>query len=150
MIKLTKIVCPTDFSPTSSAAVNYAGTLADSFGAELVLLHAIPQMDYPLRSFGMSSSLGHIREELETRAQESLDKRVNTLKESLPDINVRLVVKHGEPHDTTLECAKEESADMVVMGTHGHTGITHALLGSSAEKVVRLATCPVLTVRTPE
>lgn len=150
MIKLTRIVCPTDFSPTSSAAVDYAGTLADSFGAELVLLHAIPAMDYPLRSFGMSSSLGHIQEEIATRAQESLDKRVNKLKDSLPDINVRLAVEHGEPHDATLECAKKEGADMIVMGTHGHTGITHALLGSSAEKVVRLSTCPVLTVRTPE
>lgn len=150
MIKLTRIVCPTDFSPTSSAAVDYAGTMADSFGAELILLHAIPQMDYPLRSFGMSSSLGHIKEEIEKRAEESLDERVQQLKKSLPDINVRLVIEHGEPHDATLECAKNEKADMIVMGTHGHTGITHALLGSSAEKVVRLSSCPVLTVRTPE
>jgi nucleotide-binding universal stress UspA family protein len=48
-----------------------------------------------------------------------------------------------------MKCASEESADMIVMGTHGHTGLTHALLGSTAEKVVRLSKCPVLTVRTP-
>lgn len=150
MIKLTRIVCPTDFSPTSSHAVDYAGTLAASFGAELVLMHAIPQMDYPLRSFGMASSLGHIKEELQTRAMESLEARSEKLRESLPNVKVRLLVRNGEAHDATLECAKEEAAEMIVMGTHGHTGITHALLGSSAEKVVRLAPCPVLTVRTPE
>lgn len=150
MIKLTRVVCPTDFSPTSSRAVDYAGTMADSFGAELVLLHSIPLMDYPLRSFGISSSIEHIQEELQTRAMESLEVRSKKLKETLPNINVRLLVRNGEPHETTLECAKSENADMIVMGTHGYTGITHALLGSSAEKVVRMADCPVLTVRTPD
>jgi nucleotide-binding universal stress UspA family protein len=149
MIKLSRIVCPTDFSPTSSSATEYAATMADSFGAELVLLHVIPKMDYPLRSFGMASSLQHIQEELDTRALESLEERVKTLKQSLPNVTMRVVVRRGDAHEVTLECAKEEAADMIVMGTHGHTGITHALLGSTAEKVVRLATMPVLTVRTP-
>lgn len=112
-------------------------------------MHAIPQIDYPLRSFGMSSSLGQIQEELQARATESLEARGKKLQESAPGIKVRVLVMDGEPHDATLECAKKESADMIIMGTHGHTGITHALLGSSAEKVVRLAECPVLTVRAP-
>ena len=86
----------------------------------------------------------------ETRANESLDKRVAELKEALPKLNVRTSIRHGEAHEATLECAKAEAADMIVLGTHGHTGITHALLGSTAEKVVRLASCPVTTVRTPE
>jgi nucleotide-binding universal stress UspA family protein len=150
MIKLSRIVCPTDFSPTSSQAVDYAGTLASSFGAELILMHAIPNMDYPLRSFGMSSSIDHIQDELQTRAMESLEARSEKLKEGTPNVSVRLLVRNGEAHDATLACAEEESAEMIVMGTHGHTGITHALLGSSAEKVVRLASCPVLTVRTPK
>ena len=150
MIKLSRIVCPTDFSATSSRAVDYAATMADSFDAELVLLHVIPTMDYPLRSFGMSSSLHHIQEELEKRAMQSLENRAKKLAESLPDVKVRLVLRSGEAHEATMECAKEEGADMIVMGTHGHTGITHALLGSTAEKVVRLSSCPVLTVRTHE
>lgn len=149
MIKLSRIVCPTDFSPTSSRATEYAATMAESFGAELVLLHVIPKMDYPLRSFGMASSLQHIQEELDTRALESLEERVKVLKASLPNVTIRVLVRHGDAHEVTLDCAKEEAADMIVMGTHGHTGITHALLGSTAEKVVRLATMPVLTVRTP-
>lgn len=150
MIKLTRIVCPTDFSLTAARAVDYAATLADSFGSELVLLHAIPEMDYPMRSFGISSSLGHIRKELQTRAMESLEGCAARIKQSLPSAKVRLLVRNGEAHEATLACAKAEAADMIVMGTHGHTGITHALLGSSAEKVVRLSECPVLTVRTPE
>lgn len=150
MIKLSRIVCPTDFSPTSSRAVDYAATMADSFGAKLILLHVIPAMDYPLRSFGISASFQHIIEELKTRANESLDKRIEMLKETFPKINVRTAVGHGEAHEATLKCADDESADLIVLGTHGHTGITHALLGSTAEKIVRLSKCPVTTVRTPE
>jgi len=150
MIKLSRIVCPTDFSPTSSRAVDYAATMADSFGAELILLHVIPRMDYPLRSFGMASSLQHINEELEIRAKEGLEQRVELLHKSLPDVKMRVVVQHGDAYEATLSCATAESADMIVMGTHGHTGIKHALLGSTAEKVVRLSKIPVLTVRSHE
>ena len=93
MIKLSRIVCPTDFSPTSSRAVDYAATLAESFGAELVLLHVIPEMSYPLRSFGMSHSFQHIQEELHTRATESLDKRIAELQEKLPKLKARTVLR---------------------------------------------------------
>ncbi|HEB54603.1 MAG TPA: universal stress protein [bacterium] len=150
MIEFNRIVCPTDFSPTSSHAVDYAATLAHSFDAELVLLHIIPEMTYPLRSFGMAHSFQHIQEELHTRANESLKKRADQIHAKLPKIRIRFALRDGEAHEETLACAKEEQADMIVMGTHGHTGITHALLGSTAEKVVRLSECPVLTVRTPE
>ena len=149
MIQLARIVCPTDFSPTSSHAVDYAATLANTFGAELVLLHVIPEMSYPLRSFGMSHSLEHIQEELHEKAKETLEKRAEAAKADLADLKVRCLLADGEAHEATMACAKQESADMIVMGTHGHTGLTHALLGSTAEKVVRLAECPVLTVRAP-
>jgi nucleotide-binding universal stress UspA family protein len=150
MIQLARIVCPTDFSPTSSRAVDYAATLAESFGAELVLLHIIPEMTYPIRSFGMSYSLEHIQEELHEKAKESLERRADEAKQAKPGLNVRCALRDGEAHEETLALATEESADMIVMGTHGHTGITHALLGSTAEKVVRLSSCPVLTVRGAE
>ena len=150
MIELKRIVCPTDFSPTSSKAVDYAATLADSFGAELVLLHVIPEMTYPLRSFGMSSSFPHLKEELHERARDALRERIAKMHESLPNVKVRFDLRDGDSHEVVLECAKDEGADMIVMGTHGHTGLTHALLGSTAEKVVRMASCPVLTVRTPD
>jgi len=149
MIKLSRIVCPTDFSPTSSSAVDYAATMADSFGAELLLLHVIPEMSYPMRSFGISHSMEHIQEELHAKAKETLERRAEAVKQALPNVSVRCQLRDGEAHEATMAYAKEESADMIVMGTHGHTGLTHALLGSTAEKVVRLAECPVLTVRTP-
>ncbi|MFK7742062.1 MAG: universal stress protein [Planctomycetota bacterium] len=149
MITLKRIICPTDFSPTAAHAVNYAATMADSFDAELLLLHVVPEMSYPLRSFGMAHSFQHIQAELSERATEQLEKRIEELKSLLPKLNARLLLKDGDAHEVTLQCAKSEEADMIVMGTHGHTGLTHALLGSTAEKVVRLAECPVLTVRTP-
>jgi len=150
MIEVNRIVCPTDFSPTSSRAVDYAATLADSLGAELVLLHVIPEMTYPLRSFGMSSSFPHLKEELHERARDALRDRIAEVHKKLPNVKARPELRDGESHEVVLACAKDEKADMIVMGTHGHTGLTHALLGSTAEKVVRMADCPVLTVRTPE
>ena len=66
------------------------------------------------------------------------------------DTKVRTLLRDGEAHEQVLACAKEVGADLVVMGTHGHTGLKHAFLGSTAEKVVRLSECPVLTVRTKD
>lgn len=149
MIQLQRILCPTDFSPTAAHAADYAATLASSCGAELVLLHVIPEMTYPMRSFGMSHSLEHIQEELHEKAQETLEQRAAALKSEHADLAVRCTLRSGEAHEVTLECARAEGADLVVMGTHGHTGLAHALLGSTAEKVVRTSECPVLTVRTP-
>mgnify|MGYP001318696326 CR=1 FL=1 len=81
MIKLSRIVCPSDFSQTSSRAVDYAATMAVSLDAELIVLHVIPKMDYPLRSFGISGSMEHIQEEMMTRAEENLAERIKLLQE---------------------------------------------------------------------
>ena len=145
MIQIRRIVCPTDFSPTADRAVAYAAELARSFGAELTLLHVIPEMTYPLRSFGMATAFPHLREELHKRADDELQ-QVKQKLGAEPKANTLL--RDGDAHTQVLECAKEIGADLIVIGTHGHTGIKHALLGSTAEKVVRLSSCPVLTVRT--
>ena len=147
MIELKRIVCPTDFSPTSSQAVDYAATLAEQFGAELILLHVVPEMTYPLRSFGMAASFPNLHEELHDRARGALQQAAEQLEQKLKAVSVRIDIRDGEAHEATLECANDQQADMIVMGTHGHTGLTHALLGSTAEKIVRTAPCPVLTVR---
>jgi len=149
MIQIQRILCPTDFSPTSAHAADYAAALASSCGAELVLLHVIPEMTYPMRSFGMSHSLEHIQEELQAKAQETLEQRSGELTTAHSGLGVRGILLSGEPHEATMECAETEGADLIVMGTHGHAGITQALLGSTAEKVVRMSTRPVLTVREP-
>ena len=147
MIKIRRIVCPTDFSPTAEHAGEYGAELARSFGAELLLLHVIPELNYPLRSFGMAASFPHLREELHTRAAEELQK----LKQKVgAGIQVSTMLRDGESHAQILETAKAGAADLIVMGTHGHTGLKHALLGSTAERVVRLSECPVLTVRTKQ
>lgn len=148
MITLSTIVCPTDFSKTASRAVDYAAALADSFGARLVLLHVIPELNYPLRSFGMASSFPQLQKELHERARDALKKRAGEIKDKASDLNVEIDLRDGDAHEVVLAAAKERNADMIVMGTHGHTGLKHALLGSTAEKVVRMAECPVLTVRT--
>jgi len=146
MIQIRRIVCPTDFSPTAARAVAYAAEMARTFGAELTLLHVVPEMNYPLRSFGMASAFPHLREELHLRADDELQKA----KAAIKDAKVNTLLQDGEAHVQVLECAKATGADLIVIGTHGHTGLKHAFLGSTAEKVVRLSDCPVLTVRTKD
>jgi nucleotide-binding universal stress UspA family protein len=144
MTQIRRIVCPTDFSPTAGHALAYAAELARSFGAELLLLYVLPELNYPIRGLGMASAFPHLRDELHTRAKEQLAEVQKSLP---PGVRTSIELRDGAPHDMILACAKERGADMIVMGTNGHTGIKHALLGSSAERVVRLAECPVLTVR---
>lgn len=143
MATIRRIVCPTDFSPTSAKAVELAMDMARSFGADLLLVHVVPDITQPFRSFGMATAFPQLREELLARAADSL----RTLATKGTGITVRTKVLDGEVHTQVLDCAKREGADLVVIGTHGHTGLKHALLGSTAERVVRLAECPVLTVR---
>ena len=139
-----RILCPTDFSSTSSKAAAHAMTMARAFHAELVLVHVVPEMNYPLRSFGMAAVLPDMRRELHAKAGETLRQVAASLGSDVP---LRTVVADGEVHTAILQCSKSEGADLIVMGTHGHTGLKHAMLGSTAERVVRLAECPVLTVR---
>jgi nucleotide-binding universal stress UspA family protein len=146
MTRIQRIVCPTDFSPTAAKAVDYAADLARSLGAELVLLHVIPDLNYPIRGLGMAAAFPHLREEVHARANEQLGALPAKLGQGLV---VKTEVRDGAPHDVILAAAKDHGADLIVMGTHGYTGLKHALLGSAAERVVRLATCPVLTVRHP-
>lgn len=146
MSKIRRILCPTDFSPTANVAVDYAVAMARSFQAELVLLHVIPELNYPIRGLGMAAAFPHLREEVHLRAKEHLTQVHQKLGS---DLAVKEEIRDGAPHDMILAAAKDLGADMIVMGTHGYTGLKHALLGSAAERVVRLSTCPVLTVRHP-
>lgn len=147
MPQFQRIVCPTDFSPTADAAARYAASLARAYSGELVLMHVLPQLHYPLRGLGMAEAFPHLQEELHTRAKERLAEVVQSLGS---DLRVRTELRDGETYEQVLACARDSKADIIVMGTHGHTGLKHALLGSTAERVVRLAECPVLTVRTPK
>lgn len=137
------ILVPTDFGDGSSAALDYATELAKALGASLVLVHTyeIPMVGFPDGTLVATA-------ELATRvldgAQQGIDKAVASRSSS--GVAIKGVVKQGETWRTIIETAEEMNADLIVMGTHGRRGLPRALLGSVAEKVVRTATVPVLTV----
>ena len=149
MDRFTRIVCPTDFSKTSDRAAEYAAMLAATFGSELLLLHVIPEIDYPMHSFGISESLAHIQTELDEKAKESLAKVADVAKQAHPDLAVQCILRDGAVHEEILACVSEQNADVVVVGAQGQGMLSDALLGSIAERVIRTATCPVLAVPSP-
>ena len=145
MITIRRIVCPTDFSPSAAHAANHAAAMAKAFGAEVTLVHVLPEMNFPVRGLGMTAMFPQLLEEMRARAKEQLQQA----QAALAGIPCRTELREGRPHEVILAVAQEVSAGLIVLGTAGHTGLAHALLGSVAERVVRLATCPVLTVRAP-
>ncbi len=148
-----KILAPTDFSDDSSLAFSYAEELARRFSAEMVVLHVdqslVPVMVSPDESLGLGSdSLTRIAEEQRLAAQRELDKLVNRLRDG--GLKARSLLRVGSPFVEIVRTAQSEKADLIVMGTHGRTGLAHALMGSVAERVVQKAPCPVLTIRHPD
>ena len=142
-----RIVCPTDFSAPAHRAAEYAVRLAKSCGAEVILLHVLAELSYPMRSLGTVTAFPNLRTELHNRAKEELAEARTKLD---PDVSIRTEMRDGEVHEQILDCAKTGDADLIVIGTHGHTGFHHTRLRSIAERVVRTSETPVLTVRTTE
>jgi nucleotide-binding universal stress UspA family protein len=149
----SKIVAATDFSEDSTLALTYAEELARKFAAEVVLLH----VDQPLAPVMMTPELGpamdvgamgRIAEEQRMLAQKELDKIAGKLREG--GLKVKVHLKVGSPFLEILHTAQGENADLIVLGTHGRTGLAHVLMGSVAERVVQKASCPVLTIRHPD
>lgn len=149
MTRITRILVPTDFSATADAALDYAFGLAERFGASVQLLHVL---DDPFIYEGISAE-AYISEAPLTRtamledAREKLGHRAGP---RAPQVPIETEVLFGHGARTIAEYAAERGIDLIVMGTHGRTGIAHVLLGSVAERVVRTAPCPVLTVRQTE
>ncbi len=147
MPRIARMVVPTDFSAPADAAFDYARDLARQFGASIDLVHVF---DDPFTS---GAFLGdgtvvmpvELRQALETRAREQLDTRHAAHAATLPGSSTAFLL--GAPAKCIVERAREDKADLIVMGTHGRTGLGHLFLGSVAERVVRTATCPVLTTR---
>lgn len=139
----TTILVPTDFSEGSEAALRYAVDFAKVMGAEIVVLHAfeLPVVGFPE---GALIATAELNERLLEGARAGLDRELRTHAGS--GVPMRSVVKEGEAWRAIVDTADEVSAGLVVMGTHGRRGLPRALLGSVAEKVVRTAHCPVLTV----
>lgn len=147
-IQLKSILVPVDFSPPSEKALHYALSFADQFGASLVLLYVVEPAIYPVE-------LGYIPVDIETlyrTMDEGARERLRALAEKHIPRNLRtqIEVRIGQPHREIASAAKELNVDLIIIATHGHTGLKHTFLGSTAERVVRHAPCPVLTVRERE
>jgi nucleotide-binding universal stress UspA family protein len=150
VISLKNILLPTDFSEPSDVAVRYAKALAENFGSSLHVLHVLEESNLTwVASEGFTPPLGlDVRGEVEKSARERLERALTDAERQ--KYRARLVFRVGNPFVEIVRYAREENVDLIVMGTHGRGLIAHMLLGSVAERVVRKAPCPVLTVRHPE
>lgn len=143
-----RICCPIDFSDASRAALQVAADLTRRFGAELVLLHAYPIPGYTFPDGSVVAS-PKMMQDLAEQAERHIEEwRVDAERlVGAPRVSAEKAV--GEPAAEIVSFAKARGMDLLVLGTHGRTGLEHALMGSIAERVVRRAHCPVLTVRPP-
>jgi nucleotide-binding universal stress UspA family protein len=147
-IHLQRILVPIDFSDFSKNALKYAIPFAEQFRASIDLLYVVEPAIYPADfSFGQVG-FPNVEEELRKRGTEELDLLVKReIKRRVP---ARFSVRTGKPFYEINQYAKEEDIDLIIIATHGHSGVEHILFGSTAEKVVRKAPCPVLVVRSGE
>jgi nucleotide-binding universal stress UspA family protein len=133
MLSLHTILHPTDFSERSDHAFRYACALARDHGARLIVLHVMP---IPLTD----KKRGY---------REEMAGELDRLAAPDPKIHLKRRLEEGDPVAQILRVAHETGCDLIVLGTHGRTGLDRLLMGSVAEQVLRLASCPVLTVKVP-
>jgi nucleotide-binding universal stress UspA family protein len=137
---------PVDFSEYANQALEYAINLASKLDAHLTLLHVIPSL--PLGGVDMGVTLPYTYiQDLEAEITSAMQAYLEQV--TAVGLEGEIAVVHGVPFQEIIEIAKTQQVALIVMGTHGRTGLQHVLLGSVAEKVVRLAPCPVLVVRQP-
>jgi nucleotide-binding universal stress UspA family protein len=141
MAPFKHILVPTDFEPASAEALKIATSLAQAFGAKVSLLHVWEIPIYPYMDFMLNSTLiGQV----EQAAVKRLGAALQSLQQVLPNADSQL--RTGMPWQTIADAIDELKPDLVVMGTHGRHGLSHTILGSVAERLVRMSPVPVLTV----
>jgi len=151
MDNIKKILAPTDFSELSQAGVRHALELAKAFGAEVTVYHVISSaelMEYPKETVeGLDEHPLHsLRHPLETYQQVMSRFLKKHFSDLIPGVKIREKVELGAPDKNIVSLAEQEGSDMIVMSTHGRTGLSHILVGSVTEKVVRQAHCPVFSI----
>ena len=151
MISIKNILVPTDFSDASSIALRYGKEFATTFGATLHVAHVVEEVVldyYAWTSGGMAPALSGVRADMEQSSNLMLDKFLTP--EEQAACHAKLITLTGSPFVEIVRYARTNDIDLIVIGTHGRGAIAHMLLGSVAERVVRKAPCPVLTVRPEE
>lgn len=144
---INKVLVPIDFSDYSKSALKYAVNFAKSFNAEIILIYVVEPVIYP-PDFSMGQiAMPSINTEWDDRAKDELQKLAKS--EIIGVVKAKTIIKTGKPFVEIIETAKEENVDLIIIATHGRSGVEHILFGSTAEKVVRKAPCPVLTLREP-
>jgi nucleotide-binding universal stress UspA family protein len=149
MIRLAKLLVPTDFSEDSEQAARYAVELAKRFQAEIHCIHVV---DIPADLLSTSDyyMTGPSKQFIDQIREESKKNLEAFAKKNLEGVGVRTAFLEGSPFVEIIRYAHNQEIDLVVIATHGRTGLRHVLFGSVAEKVVRKAPCPVLVVKRKE
>jgi nucleotide-binding universal stress UspA family protein len=150
MIAIRNILVATDFSDSSATALNYGRELARRFGAVLHVLHVVDDIAARVSlASGLPYDLGQAQTELETTAHQQLLACLD--EEDRRELNIELVQRTStSPAYAISTYAREADIDLIIAGTHGRGTVAHLFMGSVAERVIRTAPCPVLTVRHPE
>jgi len=138
------ILVPTDLSEYADQALDYAIELAQKLQARLTLLHIIDTTPLGVVE-GAAMLPPSYWQELETGIEQSMEESLKRLHDV--GLQGETIIIHGVPFQSIIDTVKDRGTDLIVMGTHGRTGLTHVLMGSVAERVVRLAPCPVLVTR---
>ncbi|MBE7445276.1 MAG: universal stress protein [Planctomycetia bacterium] len=147
MVNIRNILCPIDYSVYSEMALKYAIEFAEKYQAKLYLVYVLDIRVYDINDPDLYN-VNIVDEETIHKLRERLLKCVN--EDTKNKISVEAIVIQGVPFAEIIRAAKDYKIDLIVLGTHGRTGLSHAIMGSVAEKVVRKAPCPVLTIRHPE
>ncbi|MDT4968261.1 MAG: hypothetical protein QOJ64_2998 [Acidobacteriota bacterium] len=148
-MKISSILLPTDFSDCANYALSYATSLARQFGAKIICVHVVEPVVPTVGYTGITEPLpiADISEQLEDSATRELPKIAEC--EECSGLDVEEVIAHGDAAAEIVRAAKEREVDLIVLSSHGRTGLGRILFGSTAEAVVRHASCPVLVVKPP-
>lgn len=172
-VVIKRICVPTDFSEPAERALHCGAALAEKFGAELYLLHVLQDVralvshpDFTAHGDAARAYFNRLEQEEAGRvipAEDPSAQFLKTLEQTAHDefqklplqawwerLPIKKLLRYGNPVEEICHFARKKPIDMLVMGTHGRTGLKHMLLGSVVERVVRISPCPVLTVRFPE